>query len=201
MHCIPSWVTDTPGDAAAAAAVPLEADAAGSAGWSATAAATSAGRNTAGSGVVKRKQHAATITTTSSAPAPVDCGECKACLDKRKFGGPHRLKRRCERLAEPSGRGGGTASYADSTAAEHSLGEYEVDVPDGVAPGQLILVRLPGGGPHVSFSVPRELPSSRTVRITLDGRTHERWDSDGFWAGETALLPRVADDCMELACS
>jgi len=25
-----------------------------------------------------------------------DCGECKFCLDKRKFGGPGKLKKRCE---------------------------------------------------------------------------------------------------------
>ena len=44
------------------------------------------------------------LTTALSRPAAsADCGKCKACLDKKKFGGPGKLKQPCSRKrAEPA---------------------------------------------------------------------------------------------------
>ena len=36
------------------------------------------------------------LDVNAQAPAVADCGRCRFCLDKPRFGGPHKLRRACE---------------------------------------------------------------------------------------------------------
>ena len=51
-----------------------------------------------------------------------DCGGCKFCLDKRKFGGPGKLKKRCEmrQCVIPKKVGGGSTTTKATTIATSS---------------------------------------------------------------------------------
>jgi len=57
-----------------------------------------------------------------------DCGSCKFCLDKRKFGGPGKLKKRCEmrQCIIPKKVGGGTTNATKAPTIQTTTTSYVV---------------------------------------------------------------------------
>ena len=119
---------------------------------STSSAASAAATASACTALVTRdpaRAHAHAAAPLGSAAAAAECGACRFCLDKPKFGGGNKLRRACERRQPPPKRrraasaasaGSGTdrASVGSSTGASGGTGAHVgrvggAGLPDGVA--------------------------------------------------------------------
>ena len=96
-----------------------------------------------------------------------DCGECKNCLDKPKFGGRNIKKQACEQrdCSDPQ-RGCSTLVLPQPAPQAQISMMTEVLVPAGVQPNQQIKFQRPGGG-WILVRVPAGVFAGQKFRVKL----------------------------------
>ena len=96
-----------------------------------------------------------------------DCGECKNCLDKPKFGGRNIKKQACQQRDCSDPQRGCSTLFLPQPAPQAQISMMtEVLVPAGVQPNQQIKFQRPGGG-WILVRVPAGVFAGQKFRVKL----------------------------------